>query len=392
VNATLASDPIAHRLVTRCGLCDSLNLERVLSLGTSPPPCVMTPVGRRPLVEEHFPLDLLHCRDCTLVQLSAIINPQVVFASDFPYSSGNSKQLHANFADLAADADAWLGGGDLVVDVGANDGTLLRKFSGCRTVGVEPTMQAHRIDGPFYRAFFTEALAEQIRDEHGPAKVITACNVLAHVADIHDVMRGISLLLADDGVLIAENHDLASVVDGGQWDMVYHEHLRFYDPYSFDALLRMHGLGAQQWRSIPTHGGSFRTLADKRDGWEAARRDYDFEGLARKAAASRAAIRREVTGKVWGIGAAARATTIINYCGLDVEDIDLVCEVPGSDKIGHYIPGTHVPVVDEARLFDQDARPGLLLSWHMADIIVPKLRARGYDKPIIVPLPDLHYL
>jgi predicted TPR repeat methyltransferase len=154
-----------------------------------------------------------------------------------------------------------LGPDDLVVDIGANDGTLLSKFD-CETVGVEPTGQACRIAGSTYREFFSEALAWRIVEEHGKAKVVTACNVLAHVEDIGDVMRGINVLLADDGLLIAENHDLASVVDG-QWDTVYHEHLRFYDPHSFNALLEAHGFGCREWQQIPTHGGSFRMLAGR---------------------------------------------------------------------------------------------------------------------------------
>ena len=318
-----------------------------------------------------------------------------MFAPQFPYSSGNSRQLHDNFENLAQQAQRWLEPGDLVVDIGANDGTLLSKFTDVRTVGVEPTGQCDKIDGPSCRGFFSEEMARMIRDTWGEAKVITACNVLAHVADIGDTMRGIALLLADDGVLIAENHDLASVVDG-QWDMVYHEHLRFYSPHSFHRLLDAHGLGIEEWKPTRTHGGSFRMIASKhghnRPLWPD--REYDFSRLAERAHIARDKIRNACKGYA-GIGATARGTTIINYCGLDVEDLECVCEVPQSDKIGHYIPGTRIPIVDEKILFDDprpEVRPGLLLSWHMEDIIVPKLRARGYTKPILVPLPEPHYV
>jgi hypothetical protein len=217
-------------------------------------------------------------------------------------------------------------------------------------------------------------------------------------------MRGINTLLADDGILIAENHDLASVVDGGQWDTVYHEHLRFYDPCSFDALLMMHWFQAEDCQNIPTHGGSFRTIAVRERLpqpltlgariKQLPRRNYDFDRLARQAAASRTAIRRDLSGQVWGIGATARATTIINYCGLDVEDIECVCEVAGSDKIGHYIPGTRIPVIDEAELFaaDPPIPRVLLFSWHLADHIIPKLRERGYKGTFIVPLPTMQHI
>jgi hypothetical protein len=379
------------RLLDRCGLCDGENLELVLSLGSSPPTCSMAPVGVSQATVEHHPLDLLVCRDCTLAQLSVIVDPEVVFPVDYPYSSGHSRALHENFENLATQASRYLEPMDLVVDIGANDGTLLSKFPAhARTVGVEPTGQAHKIDGPAYRAFFDPSLARQIVKNHGRAKVITACNVLAHVPDIGDVMRGINLLLADDGVLIAENHDLASVVDGGQWDTVYHEHLRFYDPYSFKALLDQHNLGAMSCEPVPTHGGSFRMVAHKGEArYSPAQHHYDFRRLAQQAATTRAAIREAALDGLVGIGATARATTVIKYCGLDVEDVRYVCEVPGSDKIGRLIPGTRIPVADEAALFEDQPARVLLFSWHLADTVIPKLRDRGFDGEIIVPLPSL---
>jgi hypothetical protein len=377
--------------ITHCGLCGGNALETVLSLGESPPTCRMVPVGEDTSFEQSHPLELLRCAGCTLVQLSTIVDPSDVFPPDYPYSSGNSRGLHANFADLAREATHWAGltSSDLVVDIGANDGTLLSKFH-CRTVGVEPTGQARRIRGPAYQEFFTQAVARRIRDEHGPARVVTACNVLAHVEDIDDVMEGIRLLLADGGLLIAENHDLRSVVDG-QWDTVYHEHLRFYSPYTFHLLLAKHGMTGRVWQDIPTHGGSFRVFAGKgARGQRPALPHHDFARVAREAEATRSAIREAVAaGGTVGIGATARATTIINYCGLDVGDLEYVCEVPGSDKIGHYIPGTRIPVVNEERLFDEQPDRAVLFSWHLADSIVPKLRERGYDGEIILPLPTL---
>jgi hypothetical protein len=390
---------MSARLIDRCGGCGSKYLTPVLSLGASPPTCVMAPVGSLPATEEHHPLELRQCRDCTLVQLSCIVDPEVVFPVDYPYSSGNSKALHEHFEDLADGAMEWMApDDDLVVDIGANDGTLLSKFTDCRKVGVEPTGQADKIDCPSYRAFFSEDLAKRIRADHGPAKVITACNVLAHVADITDVMAGIRLLLADDGVLIAENHDLASITGsdwstdlGGQWDTIYHEHLRFYSPFSFYNLLKTSGLEAIGWRTIQTHGGSFRMVCGKDPRTRCVappKINHGFKALARRAANARAGIRHATaTGGIWGIGATARATTIINYCGLDVQDITCVCEVSGSDKIGRYIPGTRIPVVDEAELFEHRPNRALLFSWHLADVIVPKLRERGYDGEIIIPLP-----
>lgn len=355
-----------------CDLCGGIDLRLVFSLGSSPPTCAMQKVGeRRP--ELHYPLDLLECQDCTLVQLAECVPPEALFSPDFPYSSGNSRALHENFEDLAGGLE--VGPDDLVVDIGANDGTLLSKFD-CRTVGVEPTGQAEKIDGPVYREFFSEDVAERIRAEHGPARVVTACNVLAHVADLGGVMRGIVRLLADDGVLVAENHDLASVL-AGQWDTIYHEHLRYFSPHSFERLLHEHHMRSTACVSIPTHGGSFRVTATKGKADPPSVSDEDFTELARDAESDRRTIRGLAT-RAWGIGATARATTIVNYCGLDVEDLECVCEVSGSDKIGRYIPGTRIPVVDEERLIREQPPRALLLSWHLADQIIPALREKGY--------------
>jgi hypothetical protein len=375
-------------MVTKCSVCGNAKLEKVLSLGSSPPTCAMQPAGDLRQPEQHYPLEVLYCHDCTLAQLSVIVDPGEVFPPDYPYSSGHSKALHENFEDLADQASLYYGPEDLVVDIGANDGTLLGKFGECIAVGVEPTWQGLKGDmDAVWQSFFSEKVAGQIVEEYGQAKVITACNVLAHVDDIDDVMKGIRLLLAPDGVLIAENHDLASVVDG-QWDTIYHEHLRFFSPYSFDWLLRKHGLAMQEWKHIPTHGGSFRMVASRTGHHRSARRrEYNWDQLAAMAMLTRDEIRMGVTSTgAYGIGATARATTIINYCGLDVQDIACVCEVSGSDKIGRLIPGTSSPVVDEERLFEDQPPEVVLFSWHMADVIVPRLRERGYEGEIIIPL------
>jgi SAM-dependent methyltransferase len=371
-------------IVEKCGLCGGTSLGEVLDVGSSPLTCNMAHVGTR-AVETHYPLVLLRCRDCTLVQLSVVPDPSLVFPADYPYSSGNSRALHENFEDLARQVEPYAT--DLIVDIGANDGTLLSKFDGCYRVGVEPTAQWQKADvDAMWSTFFSEEVAHEIVQHHDQANVVMACNVLAHVHDIHDVMRGINVLLADDGILVTENHDLASVVYGGQWDTVYHEHLRFYDPYSFDRLLAEHGLRPVLLEPILTHGGSFRMMAQKRSEAKVHfdPREYDWMALRMRAIEDRDYIRAQAR-EVAGIGATARATTIINYCGLDVEDVAYVAEVSGSDKIGRYVPGTRIPIVDEQRLFEEQ-RPAILFSWHMADIIGPKLRERGYRGEMILPL------
>jgi hypothetical protein len=379
--------------VTECGLCAGRNLELVLSLGSSPVTCDMAGAG-----QEWFPLELLECQDCSLVQLSYIVDRERVFAADYPYSSGNSGQLRAHFAELARSLEVT--GTDLVVDVGANDGTFLNNLD-CLRVAVDPTDQVHRVQGAVaWQASFGPEVAREIVREFGHAKYVTAMNVLAHVDNPDEFLQGVEILLADDGFFITENHDLASIVEGGQWDTIYHEHLRYYSRYSAARLLEDHGLRIYSQEPIETHGGSVRTWASKNCrsvmlsidpldcNWRRLREDAKRAKWYLRSFISSA----NATGdRVAALGATARATTIISYCELTHEDIEAVYEVAGSDKIGRCIPGTKIPVVDESVLFGSDAPDCVvLLSWHLADLIVPKLRANGYRGEIAIPLPRFH--
>lgn len=350
--------------------------------------------------QQAFPLELLECQACRLVQLSCIPDPNIVFPPDYPYSSGNSGELRAHFQDLASRLRVWPN--DLVVDIGSNDGTFLRNLT-CRKVGVDPTQQLmHEPDDiSTYLTFFGRTVARQILKNHGPARYVTASNVLAHVEDPHDFLEGVKLLLAPNGVFITENGHVESIV-AGAWDFVYHEHLRYYDPGTLAALLERHGLYVNCEQSIPVHGGSFRSWATTSPVLEGIGVTggpvYRWAALRETVKRSKWYLRSAVSGahaageRVAAVGATARATTIIGYCELDERDIEAVYEVAGSDKIGRYMPGTRIPVVDEQQLFDNPPENVILLSWHLEDLIVPKLRQNGYEGTIIVPLPQLRQL
>jgi hypothetical protein len=366
--------------VTNCGGCGSANLLDVLDMGLQP-----VPEGAR--ARRKYPLKLVRCFNCSLVQLSYIVPQDELFAPDHPYSTGNSAALRRHYEDLADQLSGNLrdGDGDTVVDIGANDGTLLSFFPRfLHRIAVEPTDQIKKSRGlTYYPEFFTQALANRICGQYGTAKVITACNVLAHVPDPHDFLAGICDLLDDDGVFVTENHDWASVSDGLQIDTVYHEHLRYYTPGTLASLLEQHGLRVTRVEPVDTHGGSFRTYACK------VKPDF-----ASRAACAATALRGmlwqmhvQQRKRIYGVSAATRATPLIHYAGI-ADFIDVVCEVPGSDKIGHKMPGTSIEVVDEVRLVTDQPEYAVLFAWHMADVIVPKLRKAGYAGKFIVPLPE----
>jgi hypothetical protein len=367
--------------VTACGSCGSGNLAGLLDMGFQPlaeDPCA----GR-------YPLNLVRCQDCSLIQLSYIVNQRELFKPGHPYATGNSAALRTHYQDLARELTSPLYVDDLVVDIGANDGTLLHCYppgrGNLRRVAVEPTDQVRKCspDVHCYQEFFTAATAARIDKAHGQAKVITACNVLAHVPDPHNFLRGVHGLLADDGLFVTENHDVESVLGGNQLDTIYHEHLRYYSVASLSALLDRHGLRVERVIPVPVHGGSFRTYARKKA--------TGFPRRAKAAATALRALLYDITEnrreEVWGISASTRATPLVHYAGI-AEMIAYIAELPESDKVGTSLPGTQIPVVAEQALIEDQPQYALLLNWHMAGVIVPKLRAMGYKGKFIVPLPE----
>jgi C-methyltransferase C-terminal domain/Putative zinc binding domain/Methyltransferase domain len=366
--------------VVNCGVCGSGDLAMILDMG-------IQPLAERMGDGTAYPLELLQCRNCSLVQLGYIVPQRELFPPGHPYATGNTAALRRHFTWLAADIDDRVSDGDLVVDIGASDGTLLAAVRpGVVRMAVEPTDRAWACTERGLltaQAFWTAELAATIRKDHGPAKVVTACNVMAHVPDPHDFMDGVDALLDDDGVLIAENHDVASVIDGMQIDTVYHEHLRYYSPASFAHLLAMHGFEVIATGRVNTHGGSFRATARRQRSGELAGRALVLRDKLHDLVAGLHAAGNDI----YGIGAATRAVPLICYAQI-AGYITCVCEVPGSAKIGQLMPGTSIPVVDEDRLLLDQPPYALLLSWHLADRIIPALRLAGYRGRFIIPLPE----
>ncbi len=397
-----------------CQVCGSEKLDDVLSLGYMPPVNQMVPIGEVPRQQPWFPTHLLHCRQCDLVQLGLAVDPVIIFPPEYPYTSGTTKVLRDNFADLQRESAAMLGLGsdDLVVDIGSNDGTLLSNFknAGHRVLGIEPTDVgdiANERGIPTVKYYFGVEAARKVKAEHGPARVVTAANCFAHMEDVHAIVDGILEMLAPNGVFISESHYLIGLLDTLQYDTVYHEHLRYYSLASLKYLLEMHDLDVFHARPIPSHGGSIRVYAARRGQYpvqdsvaQMLAAEPRGEAMAKRLAAFRNDVLlsklrllsmlrdlKEKGARVAGISAPSRASTLVNYVGLDEGLIDYVCEIPGSLKIGKCMPGTGIPVVDEAKLFEDQPDCAIIFSWHIAEELAPKLRAKGFRGKFITPLP-----
>ena len=403
-------------VVDKCQVCGDPDLEPILFLGYLPPVNSMSRIGERPNEQPSYPAQLLKCRNCHLVQLGLIVNPQVLFPPEYPYTSSTTSILRENFAELYRECQTVieLDRNDLVVDIGSNDGNLLSNFvDRHRVLGITPEeigKLAIARGIPTIIDYLTERSAAQVLSDHGKARLVTATNVFAHIDNVNGVVRLIKSLLEHDGIFISESHYLLPLIETLQYDTIYHEHLRYYSLSSIKYLLDVNGLEVVHAKPIPTHGGSIRVYAARKGVYPVKstveallseempllRNSKTLLSFKERVVLSKLMLYqllfdiKKRGGVIYGISAPSRASTLINYVGLDDGIIDCVLEVQGSHKIGKYVPGTRIPILDESILFEKQPDYALLLSWHIADELMPKLKTKGYKGKFICPLPNPH--
>jgi len=335
--------------------------------------------------------------------------------------SGISKPLadyQRTFADRVV-ARFGIGPAELCVDVGSNDGTLLTGFArhGVRALGVEPTniAQIARSENGIdtIQSFFTEQVARDIVEERGPAKIVTMTNVFAHMATLGEVMRGLDRLLAPDGVFVTESQYLLDVLEKNQFDGIYHEHIRTYSLKSLVTLFPQYGMEVFDVERGERYGGNIRAYVGRRgrhtlgpavaELLEHEERRGLFDPRAWAAFRDRVGEQRDRFME-FAYGAKARgellvanscpgrSSTLINYYGVDRHLMPYICELPSSLKLGHFLPGKHIPIIENGRLFQAQPRHVVLLAWHYAEFMVASLRAAGLRSQFVVPLPEFALL
>lgn len=396
-----------------CFVCGNKKLTKFLSLGQQPPSDAFLRAADLKKKEAKYPLDLFFCPNCGLVQLGHIVNPKILF-TDYVYNSGSNNSLIANFKNLVDSAVKRfkLSAGDFAIDIGSNDGTLLANYLPYKVkiLGVDPssaTKLAIERGIPSIVDFFTYKLAKLIKKKYGQAKIITATNVFAHVAKLNDFMRGVKLLLAEDGVFISESGYLLDLISKLQFDSIYHEHLRYYHLKSLRILFNKYGLEIFDVARIGIHGGSVRVYAAKIGKYKiepsvaellrleekyGLNKFSTFRQFAKKIEMNKLALRKLIIGLkeqgkvIIGIGAPAKGNTLLNYCRLGPKYISYLAE-KSRLKIGLFSPGQHLPVVDEKQLFSDQPDYAILLSWNIADELIPKIRKAGFKGKFILPTP-----
>lgn len=401
--------------LTACQICQNETLESLIFVGFFPLVNEMSEIDKTFDRSLYFPLELFRCKTCGLVQIGYEVDQQLLFPHHYPYLSGTTRILRDNFLEMAREAKALfsLTPSDLVIDIGANDGTLLYPFkkAGHRVLGIEPSQAAEvamKRGIPMIKDYFGMQVAQKVVREYGQAPLVTAANVFAHIKDPHEMIQSIKEILSPKGIFISESHYVLDLIEQLQYDTIYHEHLRYYGVGSLLELFRRHDLEVIRVKRIPTHGGSIRVFAARKGAHPIDQSVEEFlqleasSGLAdgsifscfkKRVIQSKLellAILQSIkaTGKrIYGIGAPTRGSTLINYVGLDDGLIDAVMEVSSSNKLHKFIPGTRIPVLDEKMLYEQQPEYVLLFSWHIGDELAQILKNKGFKGRFISPLP-----
>lgn len=415
--------PVLHerRRMTsyKCQFCESTRIEEILFLGYLPPVNVMSEQAKPDEVSENYSLPFCFCIDCKLTQIGTKLEKTIVFPKSYPYLSGVTQSLVRNFYSQSQSVNKLLrlNKSDLVIDIGSNDGSLLEKYQEfSRVLGIEPTIAADsalRKGIPTINSFFTETVVDQILKDYGKARVITACNVFAHIDGLDELMLNIKRLISDKGIFVSESHYLLSLVDTLQFDTIYHEHLRYYTISFLESLFNEYEMEIFDVEKIDSHGGSVRVWACNKGTFEVKESVISAKSIEASSGVLELDGLRQFAGKVihWrhefrrlvsslklegatisGIGAPSRASTLIAFSGLTELDLDNVAEVKNSAKIGRVMPGTRIPVIQENLVLSQNPSHLLLLSWHLKDSIIWNLRKAGYTGKFIVPLPQPHII
>lgn len=400
-----------------CRFCGALLRQTFVDLGMSPLSNSYLRAENLCQMEPFYPLHARVCAQCFLVQLEQFAHPENIFG-DYAYFSSYSDTwlCHARTYAEEMIERLQLGSNSLVVEVASNDGYLLQYFraKGIRVLGVEPARnvaQAAEEKGIRTLArFFGTRTAQELLAQGGQADLIVANNVLAHVPDLRDFVAGLKMLLKQDGILTLEFPHLLRLMEGCQFDTIYHEHFSYFSLCTAEKILAKHGLSVFDVQEFPTHGGSLRLFAchagtgarPLRDRVLHLRTRENNAGLSvietytrfgEKVHETKRALLNLLIGlkregkSVAGYGAPAKANTLLNYCGIGGDFLDYTVDI-SPHKQGLFLPGTHIPILhpDEIRRTRPDYV--LILPWNLREEIIGQMAdVRQWGGRFVIPIP-----
>ena len=406
--------------ISKCQICNSNKLNLILDLGHQPlcDSLLTNEMLNQP--EMTFPLRMFWCEDCSLAQLDYCVDGSTVYHPEYPYRTGITKELVEYLQTMSKSLISKynLDESDLVVDLGSNDGTLLTGFKefGAKVIGVEPTniaKIANQNGIETMQDFFTVNLANKIKNENDKASLVLATNMFAHMATIGEVISGIEKLLKDDGVFVFENHYLLDVIEGGQFDTIYHEHLRTYSLKSLIKLFSYYNFTITDVERGSRYGGNIRVHVTKGKNRPVSESVTSLLNLEEELGLNNLETYKKFSDRVKKAkkdflnfiinikkdgktivanSCPGRSVTLLNYYGVDSDLIPYIAEQPTSLKLGMFLPGKQIPIVNNEILLKDQPDYVILLAWHYAEPIMEQLKARGLKSNFIIPLPDLTVL
>jgi SAM-dependent methyltransferase len=408
------TDITTQRTDAHCRSCGSTELSIFLSLGNLPLSDGFLEARQLVDNEPRYPLDVAFCATCSLVQILETVPPEELFGADYPYFSSFTDTLlrHSEANVKERIAERKLGSGSLVVELASNDGYLLQYYQadGVPVLGIDPApgpVAAARAKGiETLQAFFGLDFAKQLAAEGRRADVIHANNVLAHVADTNGFVAGIATLLKDTGVAVIECPYVKDLIEHGEFDTIYHEHLCYFSVTALRALFSRHGLYITRVVPLSIHGGSLRVFVEKQNRPEQSVHDYieseqrlgldrldyyaDFSNRVNQIRTELNELLqglKERKARIVGYGAAAKGTIMLNYVGIGQETLDFVAD-RNTHKQGRYIPGVRLPIASPERVLAEQPDYVLILPWNFKDeIMAQQAEYRRRGGKFIVPVP-----